>query len=451
MRYKDSDISLLAAFLAFIREQQLIEQGDTTLLAVSGGVDSVVMSTLFYQAQLSFAIAHCHFGLRGADSDQDEAFVRQLAQQYGTKLYTQSFDTLAYAHKKRLSIQMAARALRYQWFEELCVKHAIDKVATAHHSNDNLETLLLNLTRGTSIAGLHGIPPRQGKVIRPLLFADKAQLLQYAQAAQLAWREDASNAQNSYARNFVRNKVVPLLQMINPNLTATSRLTTERLGQVGAFFQEYIGAMRRQILQQHGTQYYLAIQQLQDKPWAPVVLAALLEPFGFGFVQLKDLLRGNRQPGKWIASAQYQLYVDRAGWIITPHVQRIECFYTITTAADQVLVTQDHRLQLRGIPRAQYTIIPDSNVAALDLALLRFPLTIRKWQPGDYFYPLGMQQRKKLSDFLVDCKVPRPLKGGIYVMLSGDALIWVMGYRIDDRFKVTATTQMVYEVRLTLC
>ncbi|MEM7383130.1 MAG: tRNA lysidine(34) synthetase TilS [Bacteroidota bacterium] len=451
MWYKNDGTSLLAAFRAFIREQRLLAQGETTLLAVSGGVDSVVMSSLFYQAKLPFAIAHCHFGLRGAASDQDAAFVRQLAQQYGAKLYEQSFDTLAYAHKKKLSLQMAARELRYQWLEELCVQHAIDKVATAHHSNDSLETLLLNLTRGTGIAGLHGILPRQGRVIRPLIFADKAQLLRYAQVAQLAWREDASNVQDSYARNFVRNKVIPLLQALNPSLTATSRLTVERLGQVEAFFQEYTGAVRQQILQQHGAQYYLVIQQLQDKPWAPVVLAALLEPFGFGFAQLRDLLRCSPQPGKWIASPNYQLYVDRSRWIITPHVLRSQCSYTIAAAADQVLVTRDHRLRLRVIPRAQYTIIPDGDVAALDLALLRFPLTIRKWQPGDYFYPLGMRQRKKLSDFLVDCKVPMPLKGDIYVMLSGDELVWVMGYRIDGRFSITTNTQMVYEARLMPC
>ena len=448
MRYKHDHTSLLGAFLAFIREQLLIEKGETTLLAVSGGVDSVVMSALFYQAQLPFALAHCHFGLRGAASDQDEAFVHQLAQQYGVKLYTQSFDTLAYAQKNALSIQMAARELRYQWFEELCVKHLGDKIATAHHGNDNLETLLLNLTRGTGLAGLHGILPRQGRVIRPLLFADKARLLHYARAEQLAWQEDASNAQNSYARNFIRNKVVPLLQQINPNLTATSRLTMERLGQVEAVFQEQVVAMRQQILHRHGAQYYLAIQQIQDKPWAPVVLAALLKPFGFSFVQLSGILRCNPQPGKMVASTHYQLYVDRSAWIITPHTQRSQCSYTIATAASQVLATQDYRLQMRVIPRVQYTLIADGSVAALDLALLRFPLTIRKWQRGDFFYPLGMQQRKKLSDFLVDCKAPRPLKERIHVMLAGGELVWVMGYRIDDRFKITHTTKTVYEARL---
>ena len=448
MGYKEDDTNLLAAFLAFIRKQQLIVPGEATLLAVSGGVDSVVMSSLFYQAKLPFAIAHCHFGLRGAASDQDEAFVRQLAQQYGAKFYAQSFDTLAYAHQKKLSVQMAARELRYQWFEELCVTYDLEKVATAHHSNDNLETLVLNLTRGTGIAGLHGIPPWQGRVIRPLLFADKAQLLQYAQGAQLAWREDASNTQNNYARNLVRNKVIPLLQTLNPSLTATSKLTVERLGQVEAFFQESIGAMRQQILQQRGAQYYLAIHQLQDKPWASVVLAALLEPFGFGFAQIRDLLRCNPQPGRWVASMHYQLYVDRSEWIITPHGLRSQYVYTIATAADQVLATLDYRLRLQVIPRAQYSLIPDGDVAALDLALLRFPLTIRKWQPGDYFYPLGMRHRKKLSDFFVDCKVPRHLKEDIYVMLSGGELVWVMGFRIDDRFKITTNTQMVYEAQL---
>ena len=448
MYHQDNHTSLLASFIAFVREQNLIEAEETTLLAVSGGVDSVVMSNLFYQAKLPFALAHCNFKLREAASDQDEEFVRQLAQQYRVPCYTRAFNTLAYARENKLSIQMAARALRYQWFEELCTKYQLDKIATAHHGDDSLETLLLNLTKGTGIAGLHGILPRQGRVIRPLLFADKAMLLQYAQAHKLAWQEDVSNTQNYYARNLVRNKVVPLLKLINPNLAATSRLTRERLEQVEAFFHEYVAAIQRQIFHQHGEDYYVAIQTIQDKPWAAVVLAAMLKPFGFQFVQLQSLLAHSPQSGKMLKSAHYQLYVDRATWIITPCRQSSQTVYTIPGITTKRVVMQDYALHMKVIPWAQYAINPDSKVAALDLARLSFPLTIRRWQAGDAFYPLGMRQRKKVSDFLVDCKVPRPLKEHIYVMLTGHELAWVVGYRIDDRYKITNTTKMVYEARL---
>lgn len=449
MRYKDNNISLLAAFLAFIHEQGLIQKGETTLLAVSGGVDSVVMSMLFYQAKLRFALAHCNFRLRGIDSDQDEAFVHQLAQQYGVKLYTQSFDTLAYAHRNGLSTQMAARKLRYQWFEELCAKHYLNKIATAHHGNDSMETLLLNLTRGTGIAGLRGMLPRQGRLIRPLLFADKAMLLQYAQTEKLAWRADSSNLQNSYARNFVRNKVIPLLKKVNPKLEVTSRLTMERLGQIEAVFNEHVAAIRKQILHQRGESYHIAIQAIKDKFWAPAVVWELLKPFGFHFLQLKGLFRHNSQSGKRLDSPSYQLYVDRSEWIITPRNRPSQTTHTITNASIRTLETQDYRLQMTVIPRAQYTLIPDSRVAALDLARLTFPLVIRKWQPGDFFYPLGMQTCKKLSDFLVDLKVALPLKDSVYVLVAGNEIVWVMGHRIDDRFKITNTTRAVYEAQLT--
>ena len=450
VRYKNNHRSLLTAFLAFIREQNLIEEGETTLLAVSGGVDSVAMSALFYEVKLSFALAHCHFGLRGTSSDQDAVFVRKLAQQYGVKFYTRSFNTLAYARSKKLSIQMAARALRYQWLEELRTDYRLHKIATAHHVNDSFETLLINLTKGTGIAGLRGIAPRQGKVIRPLLFADKASLIAYVQGKQLAWQEDGSNAQNHYIRNCIRNQVIPVLKTINPNLIATSRLAMARLGQIEAIFQEHVSVIRQQILRQDGEKYYVNIQHVRDMPWAAVVLEALLKPFGFHFAQLSRLLNPQTQCGKMIASAHYQLYVDRSKWIIIPYIHHPSPCYTIATSATQTLEIQHGILKMQATPSARYTLLPDARIAALDLAKLSFPLTVRRWQPGDFFYPLGMQQRKKLSDFLVDCKVPRPNKEAIYVMLSGAEVVWVMGYRITDRFKITHTTQMVYEARLIL-
>ncbi|MEO1301030.1 MAG: tRNA lysidine(34) synthetase TilS, partial [Bacteroidota bacterium] len=439
---------LVTAFVSFIQQEHLIEKGEATLLGVSGGVDSVVMSALFHKAQLPFAMAHCHFGLRGSEADQDAAWVRQLAATYEVPLYVQSFDTAAFAHKHKLSIQMAARQLRYRWFEEVCARDGLAKIATAHHSDDSLETVLINLSRGTGIAGLQGIAPRRGKVIRPLLFTDKATLRQYAQSTHLAWRQDASNAQEDYTRNFIRHRVIPQLMHINPRLATTNQLTLERLRHVNDLFQEQVAAIGKQIVHKQGAQYHVHVAALQDKSWAPTVLATLLAPFGFQFASLRHFMLTRPQPGKLIESGTHRLYVDRHKWIIVPHTQVNPTVYTIFTAEDSELTLAQHRLQMRVMPRAQYTIIPDAQVAALDLARLTFPLTIRKWQPGDTFYPLGMQQRKKLSDFLVDSKVPRPHKADTYVMLTGSKLVWVLGHRIDDRFKITQATQQVYEMQL---
>ncbi len=440
---------MLKAFLAFVYEKKLLPiptQG-LTLLAVSGGVDSVVMSHLFHKAGLSFAMVHCNFRLRGSASYQDEVLVQTLAQHYGVACYIQSFDVLAYAREKHLSIQMAARELRYSWFQELCEKHGFEKVATAHHWNDSLETVLLNLTKGTGIAGLHGILPAQGRYIRPLLFADKNMLLAYAQSQKLAWREDSSNRQDHYQRNLIRNKVVPLLKTINPNLEATFGLTVERLSQVEALLEEHAATLRQHILRQQGEEYYVAIHTVQGKAWAPVVVLELLKPFGFKFLQLKKLLSRAYPSGTMIQSTSHRLYVDRAQWIITPRTEQSPKSYIIDTTTKSLTLPYS-TLQCTHVPRSQYKLVTDKAVAALDQALLKFPLVVRNWQQGDFFYPLGMQQRKKLSDFLIDTKVPMPMKARVLVVTSGGALVWVVGHRVDDRFKVTDNTQQVYALRL---
>jgi tRNA(Ile)-lysidine synthase len=438
---------MLDAFLSFILKKKLLPQRTPTLLAVSGGVDSVVMSALFRRAKLSFAIAHCNFGLRDVVSDQDEAWVRALAQQYGVYFYSRSFDVSTHARSQGISTQMAARTLRYAWFQELCKKQGFEKVATAHHGNDNLETVLLHLTKGTGIAGLHGISPAQGKYIRPLLFANKAEILTYAQREGLSWREDDSNHQDTYQRNLIRNQVVPWLKKINPSLETTFTRTLERLTQVETVFNDQVATIRQQICHYQGTDYYLAIHTIQDKSWAPVVAWELLKFFGFNFVQINNLLARKRLSGAMVKSASHRLYVDRRHWIVTPRIEPSPQFYAID-ATTEYLAVPPHALQCTHIPRAQYTIVANKEVAALNKARLKFPLVVRKWQPGDVFYPLGMQQQKKLSDFLIDNKIPVPLKAQVWVATSGGKIVWILGHRIDDRFKVTAHTEQVYEIRL---
>lgn len=441
---------MLKAFLSFIRKHQLVPQKGPTLVTVSGGVDSVVMATLFHQAKLSFAVAHCNFGLRGMVSDQDEVWVHALAQQYGVAFHTRSFDVPTYAQSQGISIQMAARTLRYAWFQTLCEEYGFEKVATAHHINDSLETVLLHFTKGTGLTGLQGILPERGNYIRPLLFASKAAILKYANIEGLSWREDSSNHEDNYQRNLMRHQVVPWLQKLNPGLETTFRRTSERLSQTASILQEHVANICQKICHHQGPFYYVAIHIIRNKSWAPVVAWELLKTFGFNFVQISRLLAHQHPSGTMIVAANHRLYVDRGYWIVTPCCSGpAPQSYTIHTTTTSLAVPP-HKLQCTYIPRTQYTIVANKEVAALNRAQLQFPLVVRKWQRGDVFYPLGMQQRKKLSDFLIDHRIPVPLKAQVWVVTSGGKIVWVLGHRIDDRFKVTTRTQQVYEIRLKM-
>lgn len=448
MTQKYTHINLTDGFVNFIKNHHLLQPQEVTLLAVSGGVDSVVMADLFYQLNLPFAMAHANFGLRGAASEEDESWVRQLAQRYGVKVYVQHFATQAYAQANQLSIQMAARELRYRWFEELADIHHLSKVATAHHANDMVETLLFNLTKGTGLAGFHGILPKQGILIRPLLFATKESILAYAQAHELTWREDSSNAQDKYARNLIRKQVIPVLKSINPQLEATTQTTITRLNQVELFVMEELVRLQKAITRQQDGVTYLAIQAIKNKPWAPAILWEMLKPFGFNFLQISGLLKSANISGKMIKSATHQIHVDRGTWMLTQRQQSARPWaYRIEQDTTQISLSA-YSLEIRILPRHPYDLVGDSQIAALDLAKLHFPLTVRPWEPGDFFYPLGMQQRKKLSDFLIDSKVPLLVKEKVNVLVAGHDIAWVVGYRIDDRFKVESFTKQVYEVRL---
>ncbi len=439
----------ISRFAQFIQDKHLVEPHETTLLAVSGGVDSVVMVDLFYRSHRPFAIAHCNFGLRAAASDADEAFVTKLAADYGVKLYVKHFPAKAYATQHHLSIQLAARELRYKWFDELCAQHQLQKLATAHHMNDMVETLLFNVIKGTGIAGLHGILPQQGKLIRPLLFATKDEILVYAHAQHLHWQEDSSNATNAYARNLIRNQVIPILKAINPNLEKTTYATIQRIGQVEHWFKDQLTALQKTIFREQEGMVYITLQTLQDKPWAAVALWELLKPFGFNFAQIQNLWLASGSSGKMIESTTHQLYVDRDHWLLLPRSAHaaLPQAHTIDRSATSLSLSYCH-LQLSITPLQQYCIASDPNIAALDLAKLKFPLVVRPWEASDFFYPIGMHQRKKVSDLLIDQKVSVFDKTKVLVLVSDDgAIAWVIGHRIDNRFKVTTDTTQVYEVK----
>lgn len=442
---------MIEKFKAFIVNQGLISAGEPVLLAVSGGIDSVVMADLFARAGYTFAIGHCNFSLRGEESDADEAFVKALAQKYGVPCFVRRFDTVAEGEKEGESIQMAARRLRYQWFTALLEEKNYSCVATAHQKNDVLETILFNLCKGSGIAGLHGIPVKTEQVIRPLLFLERQAIENYAWQQRLVWREDSSNAAVKYARNLIRQEVIPPLLRINPGLFNTLETTLERLQGTEKVLQHYVAQLTESCMEKKGENTLISLSVLQTSTALPVVLTEMLKPFHFHYTQAKALASriqeaGSGMVGKIYSSQSHVLNIDREHLIISPRKTDETPIFYLYEDMRQLTANNHFVLNFQLFRADDYSIPADPVVAALDYDKLYFPLLIRKWEEGDWFRPLGMKGKKKLSDFMIDHKIPLNLKDRIFVLVSGEAIAWVIGYRIDDRFKITDATRQVFQI-----
>lgn len=440
---------MLSEFKNFIQSKQLFLPSDRVLLAVSGGVDSMVMLDLFAQAQFDFVVAHCNFGLRGADSEGDEAFVKEKSQSLGIQYFSKLFDTQNYAEQKGISIQMAARELRYAWFKELLNLHKINYLATAHHQNDNLETILLNLLRGTGIAGLRGILPKKGKIIRPILFATREEIKDYATQRQIQWREDSSNTENKYQRNLLRNQIIPVFKTINPHLEENIAQTAEKLRAMEILFKKRIKKIKQKALKFEKGITYISIDSFQKISEPVIQLAEILKDFGFTYAQAKKIWTSRAQiSGKIFSSQEYDLVKDRRHWVISPKITVQNLTWKIEENTE-ILEIPFFKLKMQIIDNQGITNIKKNpKFAGLDFEKLRFPLKIRVWQEGDYFYPLGMEHKKKISDFLIDLKIPRNLKKQVLVLTSEGKIVWVMGYRIDNRFKISEETKKIFELEI---
>jgi tRNA(Ile)-lysidine synthase len=430
-------------FLNHIRRHRLCKTTDKILLAVSGGMDSMVMVHLFTSAGFSIGIAHGNFGLRSHESDGDEQFVHEHCQRLGVPFFSTRFNTEDVATKHGVSLQMAARQLRYDWFETLAQEQGFHRIATAHHLNDQLETVLLNLVRGTGFDGLSGIPVENGRVIRPMLFASRDMIRRYALSNQLSWREDSSNATDHYKRNFVRHHVIPLLREVNPNLENTFRETGEKLSAAHAWFNEYLEDVRAEVISSSPDHFRITRLPLLDKPEPAVLLWELIKEKGFNLEQCREMIEVH-QPGKTFYAGVYRLTVDREHFLIDQPSEHDSLSRRITEG-EKVVPSEEGTLTFT-FQVAPFTLQKREDLAQLDLGKLRFPLTWRRWHPGDAIMPLGMKGMKKLSDLFIDLKIPLPEKEKITVIESDGVIVWVVGYRIHDLYKVTSETRKVLTI-----
>ncbi len=439
---------MLQGFNSFIRRHGLCSLNDRILLTVSGGIDSVVMAHLFMQAGYDCAIAHCNFQLRGEDSELDEAFVRSLALLLEFPVYVKRFDVEAEMQAKGISLQMAARDLRYAWFEELASEQSMNHIATAHNRNDSVETFFLNLSRGSGIRGLKGISPCRGNIIRPLLFASRTQIESFQQAQHIEFREDASNLETKYQRNKIRHDVLPVMEQINPGFMEIMEGNMERIGEVYEIYTRSIEDRRNELFEEKPGRIVIDTGKLKKLRPLSTWLFELFSPYGFTRLQCEGIRKiMDAGPGRQSISTSHRLFKDRDQMILVPSKKDSFERYYLDDAVKQSSLP--FPMDMEVLDRSELESIPgDPLTACLDLDEIQFPLSIRHWKHGDYFYPLGMEQNKKLSDFFVDQKVPVPEKEQIWVLASGKKIIWIMGHRIDNRFRIKPSTSRVLMLRL---
>ena len=430
-------------FNAFIQQHQLFKADDVVLAAVSGGMDSVLLVHLLKAAGYNFAIAHCNFQLRGAEANADQDFCRQLALNMEAPFHTVNFDTQTYAQEQKLSIQMAARQLRYQWFEQLCQAHNYAAVALAHHQNDAIETILLNLTRGTGIAGLHGILPKNNLWVRPLLFLNREEIAALISQNHLAYVEDSSNASTKYARNKLRHEVIPKLKELNPNLEQTFERNLSHFRELEQLLQQQVALAKRQVWTEHGSEVHLSIHGINQLHPQRLLLGGLLKEHGFNDTTIDDLINSlSKHSGRVFESTGYVLVLDRDKLILSPKTW--DNLLPATIDSEDEIAQYGNCLFKITQSNEPGAIPKNAAVAMVDSDLLVYPLTLRSWQQGDYFMPLGMTTRKKLSDFFVNQKVPVHQKTQIPILVNGNGeIIWVAGYRLDNRYKLTDQTKKV--------
>ena len=436
-------------FSSYIKELGLFKKEDNLLLAVSGGKDSVVLCDLLATLKYSFTIAHCNFQMRGEESERDELFVRDLAKKYDCSLVVKRFETKQYCQDNQVSTQVAARELRYDWFYSLLEENnSISAILTAHHAGDNTETLLMNFFKGTGIAGLRAILPLQGRIIRPLLFALPEEIEQYAREQGLTWVEDSSNASDNYTRNYFRNKIIPQIQQVYPQVVSNLNDNIKRFREVDELYHQAIEAHKKKLLQYKGNEIHIPVLKLLKSSPLRTIVYEIIQEYGFTPGQVESVIYLTRsETGHYVDSASHRVLRNR-NWLILFPLQTETVSQLVIEADDRNISTPVGELELKMQEKEGLSLLVPPHTALLDAKMITFPLLLRPWKAGDYFYPLGMKKKKKVARFLIDQKLSRTEKEKVLVLEMNKKIIWVLGQRIDDRFKVTENTQKVIRVTL---
>jgi tRNA(Ile)-lysidine synthase len=432
----------LQQFRDFIEQQKLFVQGNRILLAVSGGKDSVLMLHLFKAIGVDVGIAHCNFNLRADEAQRDESFVALLAKNLELPFYVTHFDTKKYAAENKISTQMAARDLRYNWFEEIRVKERYDYIALAQHQNDAVETVLINLTRGTGISGLHGILPKRDRLIRPLLFLNRKQIEEMVRNNNFDFVEDSSNASTNYTRNKIRLQVVPHLQEINPNLEKTFAENISRFAELETFLNVQVQKLESKILNKRADGIYIPLDEIAKLNPQKLLLYELLKAFGFGENVVQEILDSLKAlSGTHFFSSTHQAIINRRDLVIVEKNTSVTSNQFIHPTTEKIAFGNDE-ISLRFTDEVKFEV--NLNKAYVNADKLIFPLVLRNWQNGDKFIPLGMRNPKKVSDYFIDEKVPLHLKSTTPILINGNGeIVWIAGMRQDNRYKLTTATKKV--------
>ena len=446
-------MDLLAEFTAYVKAHSLFTREHKLLIAISGGIDSVVLTHLCKEAGYDLQLAHCNFNLRGAESERDEAFVKKLAEGIQVKLWTKKFDTEQYASDNKCSIQVAARSLRYDWFESLMAVSAesgtgFDFLLTAHHLDDNVETVLMNFCKGTGVKGLAGIQQKRGKILRPLLFATRQQIEAYAAAAHLAWVEDSSNEERKYTRNYFRQVVIPQLKQVFPEVVQNIQGSIGRFQEISELYEQAIGVHKTHLIEKRGAEVHIPVLKLLRARPVKSIVYEIIREYGFRESQVAgvlDLLHS--ESGKYTASATHRILRNRA-WIIISPLATSEQQVVVIERGEASVVFQGGVLEIKEEEVGTLQFSANKLEACIDAKHVEFPLLLRRWKEGDYFYPLGMAKKKKLARFFIDQKMSKTEKENIWVLESAKRIVWVLGQRIDNRFKISAGTSEMLRLEL---
>lgn len=439
---------MLDTFRTHIFSRNLLDQQMTYLLASSGGMDSMCLGNLLTQLGISLEVAHLNFQLRGEESDGDEEFVRNWSNDHKLKFHSKRIDTESYAKEKGISIQMAAREIRYAFFEEVRAAQKLDGILLAHHEDDQLETIFLNLLRGTGIEGVYGMADKKGWLIRPLLPFSRAEIQLYLESNHLSWREDSSNKKDDYKRNNLRINGLPAIYNLEPDARKNLLTSFQRLKDTGKAFNGLFETWKKTHIREESDYQFLPIEAVQNQPGASTMLYFWLRPYGFNSDQAQAISEGLEQPktGNLFKSSSHLLHFDRTELILAP-IQ--EEFTPISISeSDTELILNEEKF-LISIQNHPFQLDKNPLHAQLDAARLEFPLEIRAWKEGDKFVPLGMNSSKKISDFLIDTKVPLAKKKDVKVLVSGGEIAWVIGLRIADWAKCTPATQSALHFKKT--